>query len=250
MNKTALITGGAKRIGKSMALHLAKNNWNVAIQYNKSKKDVLKLKSEISDYNIKFSAYKFNFESNIKFKDFFKRLNKDFGQINLLINNASVFDFDTIEKSNLKTFDSHINVNLKAPFFLSKYFVKNLTDKGLIINILDQRVKNITPYFTSYTISKCALEALTKSLALYLAPKIRVNGISPGPTIKSKHQTINQFKNQVSKTPLLKKVQLNEINNAIDYIIKCESVTGQVLTIDSGQSLGWANSKSKIFSRD
>ena len=87
-------------------------------------------------------------------------------------------------------------------------------------------------------------------MALYLAPKIRVNGISPGPTIKSKHQTINQFKNQVSKTPLLKKVELNEINNAIDYIIKCESVTGQVLTIDSGQSLGWANSKSKIFSRD
>ena len=78
-------------------------------------------------------------------------------------------------------------------------------NKGLIINTLDQRVKNITPYFTSYTISKCALEALTKSLALYLAPKIRVNGISPGPTIKSKHQTINQFKNQVSKTPLLKK---------------------------------------------
>ena len=141
----------------------------------------------------------------MNFKDFFKRLNKDFGQIDLLINNASVFDFDTIESSDLKTFDSHINVNLKAPFFLSKYFVKNLTDKGLIINILDQRVKNITPYFTSYTISKCALEALTKSLALYLAPKIRVNGISPGPTIKSKHQTINQFKNQVSKTPLLKK---------------------------------------------
>ena len=116
MNKTALITGGAKRIGKSMALHLAKNNWNIAIQYNKSKEDVLKLKSEISDYNIKFLAYKFNFESNMNFKDFFKRLNKDFGQIDLLINNASVFDFDTIESSDLKTFDSHINVNLKAPF--------------------------------------------------------------------------------------------------------------------------------------
>ena len=249
-NKTALITGGAKRIGKSMALHLAKNNWNIAIQYNQSKDDVLKLKSEISIYNIKFTAYKFNFTSNKNFEDFFNRMYKDFGQIDLLVNNASIFDYDTIEISDLKTFDNHINVNLRAPFFLSKYFVKNLKNEGLIINILDQRVNNITPYFTSYTISKCALESLTKSLALYLAPKIRVNGISPGPTLQSKHQTNNQFKNQISKTPLLKRVELNEINNAIDYIINCKSVTGQVLTIDSGQSLGWANSKSSNFSRD
>ena len=122
--------------------------------------------------------------------------------------------------------------------------------EGLIINIIDQRVKNITPYFTSYTLSKTALYTLTKSLSLFLAPKIRVNGISPGPTLKSKNQTQRQFSDQVSRTPLQKKVGLDEINNAIDYLIRNKSVTGEILTLDSGQSLGWANSKSKIFTTD
>ena len=134
---------------------------------------------------------------------------------------------------------------------MSKCFVQNFKKKeGLIINIIDQRVKNITPYFTSYTLSKTALYTLTKSLSLFLAPKIRVNGISPGPTLKSKNQTQRQFSDQVSRTPLQKKVGLDEINNAIDYLIRNKSVTGEILTLDSGQSLGWANSKSKIFTTD
>ena len=132
-----------------------------------------------------------------------------------------------------------------------KNFVRTLNTKnGLIINILDQRVNNITPYFTSYTLSKSALNTLTKSLSLSLAPNIRVNGISPGPTLMSKNQDLKQFKKQILRTPLKKQVKLSEINNAISYIIKNMSVTGQVLTIDSGQSLGWAHSKSKIFSND
>ena len=140
---------------------------------------------------------------------------------------------------------------MKTPFFLSKCFVENLkNNNGLIINIIDQRVKNITPYFTSYTISKSALYSLTKSMALFLAPKIRVNGISPGPTLKSKNQTIKQFKDQIDRTPLKKQIGLDEINNAVDYIFKNKSITGEVLTLDSGQSLGWANSKSKVFSTD
>ena len=98
--------------------------------------------------------------------------------------------------------------------------------------------------------SKTALYTLTKSLSLFLAPKIRVNGISPGPTLKSKNQTQRQFSDQVSRTPLQKKVGLDEINNAIDYLIRNKSVTGEILTLDSGQSLGWANSKSKIFTTD
>ena len=156
-----------------------------------------------------------------------------------------------MRNTNYEIFDSHVNVNLKAPFFLSKYFVKKLKKKnGLIINIIDQRVKNITPYFTSYTLSKSALYTLTKSLSIFLAPKIRVNGISPGPTLKSKNQTLTQFKNQIKRTPMMRQVKLDEINTAIDYLINNISVTGEVLTIDSGQSLGWANSKSKVFSTD
>ena len=144
-----------------------------------------------------------------------------------------------------------MNVNLKVPFFLSQNFVKYLRGKnGLIINLIDQRVKNITPYFTSYTLSKSALYTLTKSLSLSLAPNIRVNGISPGPTLMSKNQNLGQFKKQILRTPLKKQVKLSEINSAINYLINNLSVTGEVLTLDSGQSLGWTHSKSRIFKTD
>ena len=168
-----------------------------------------------------------------------------------LVNNASAFEFDTIKETNTEIFDKHISVNLKAPFFLTNLFVKQLQNKnGLIINIIDQRVKNITPYFSSYTLSKSGLYALTKNSSLFLSPNIRVNGISPGPTLKSKNQTTKQFKDQVKRTPLMRQVELKEINNAILYLINNKSVTGEILTIDSGQSLGWANTKSKVFTSD
>jgi len=200
---------------------------------------------------VKFNAFKCDFSQDCNFDFFFEKVKKAHGNIDILINNASTFEFDTIKKTSHKTFDKHINVNLKAPFFLSKSFVQQLVNKnGLIINIIDQRVKNITPYFTSYTLSKSALYTMTKSLAVFLAPKIRVNGISPGPTLKSVNQTPEQFRDQISRTPMKRKVELDEINNALNYLIKNKSVTGEILTLDSGQSLGWANSKSKIFSTD
>ena len=249
--KKALITGGAQRIGSSMAEFLANNGIDVAIQYNKSEKEVNVIKKKIINLGVKFNAFHCDFSQDCNFDIFFEKVKKVHGNIDILINNASTFEFDTIKKTSYKTFDKHINVNLKAPFFLSKSFVQQLSNKnGLIVNIIDQRVKNITPYFTSYTLSKSALYTMTKSLAVFLAPKIRVNGISPGPTLKSVNQTPQQFKNQISRTPMKRKVELDEINNALGYLIKNESVTGEILTLDSGQSLGWANSKSKVFSTD
>ena len=248
--KKVLITGGAQRIGMSIARHLSKNGFDVAIQFNNSTANVEKLRKSL-DKSLNFMAFQQDFSKNNNFESFFKLINKKFGKIDVLINNASAFEFDTIKTTSYEIFDKHIDVNLKTPFFLSKCFVENLQNKnGLIINIIDQRVKNITPYFTSYTISKSALYSLTKSMALFLAPKIRVNGISPGPTLKSKNQTTKQFKDQIGRTPLKKQIGLDEINNAVDYIFKNKSITGEVLTLDSGQSLGWANSKSKVFSTD
>ena len=249
--KKALVTGGAQRIGASIVEFLANNGIDVAIQYNKSEKEVNNIKKKVMNLGVKFNAFQCDFSQDCNFEIFFEKLNKVHGNIDILINNASTFEFDTIKKTSIKTFDKHINVNLKAPFFLSKSFVQQLLNKnGLIVNIIDQRVKNITPYFTSYTLSKSALYTMTKSLAVFLAPKIRVNGISPGPTLKSVNQTPKQFKNQISRTPMKRKVELDEINNALGYLIKNKSVTGEILTLDSGQSLGWANSKSKVFSTD
>ena len=248
--KKVLITGGAQRIGMSIARHLSKNGFDIAVQYNNSTANVEKLRKSL-DKSSNFMAFQQDFSKNNNFEIFFKLIQKKCGKIDVLINNASAFEFDTVKTTSYKIFDKHIDVNLKTPFFLSKCFVENLkNNNGLIINIIDQRVKNITPYFTSYTISKSALYSLTKSMALFLAPKIRVNGISPGPTLKSKNQTIKQFKDQIDRTPLKKQIGLDEINNAVDYIFKNKSITGEVLTLDSGQSLGWANSKSKVFSTD
>ena len=249
--KKVLVTGGAQRIGSSITKHLALNGFDVAIQYNTSHSDVNKLKKLLKKNSIDLKAFQFDFKKANNYENFFKKIKKEFGGIDILINNASAFEFDSIKQTSYEIFDKHIDVNLKAPFFLSKCYVENFKKKdGLIINIIDQRVKNITPYFTSYTLSKSALYTLTKSLSIFLAPEIRVNGISPGPTLKSKNQTKKQFSDQVLRTPLQKKIGLDEINDAVDYLIRNKSVTGEILTLDSGQSLGWANSKSKVFSTD
>ena len=250
-NKTALITGSSKRIGKSIALSLAKKGYNIAIHYNKSKIEAEKVVNEIKFLGVNAKSFKLNLEDINKVKFFFNSVTKYFNSVDLLINNASIFEYDSLKSSTIKSVDQHLNVNFKAPFFLIKFFVEQLGKKnGDVINIIDQRVLNITPYFTSYTISKSALYTLTKSLALSLAPKVKVNAIAPGPTLKSKRQTEKEFRNQIARTPLKNQVQLSEINKAIDLLINNKSITGQLISLDSGQNLGWAHTKSKKFIDD
>ena len=249
--KKVLITGASKRIGKSIALNLAKHGYDIAIHYNKSKTSAINLVEELNSLKVKSSIFKLDLMKIDKIEEWFDEINKVFGTVNVLINNASVFEYDSLKSSSLSSLNKHLDINLKAPFLLSKFFVKNLkSQKGDIINILDQRVLNISPYFTSYTISKSALHTLTKSLALSLAPKIRVNAVAPGPTLRSIRQNEKEFKKQIKRTPLQNQVSLNEINNAINFLLNNKSVTGQTIMVDSGQNLGWAHTKSKKFIDD
>ena len=157
-----------------------------------------------------------------------------------MINNASLFENDKIENFTTSSWDKHLKTNLKTPALLSKEFAKNVRGKNNnIINIIDQRVFKLTPYFFSYTISKTGLYTLTKTSAMSLAPKIRVNGIAPGPTIRNSRQSEKHFKKQYMATPLKRQVDVNQICNAVDFFIKNRSITGQVISIDSGQSLNW-----------
>jgi NAD(P)-dependent dehydrogenase (short-subunit alcohol dehydrogenase family) len=246
-----LITGASKRIGKSIALNLAKHGYDIAIHYNKSKTSAISLVEELNSLKVRSSIFKLDLMKIDKIEEWFDEINKVFGTVNVLINNASVFEYDSLKSSSLSSLNKHLDINLKAPFLLSKFFVKNLkSQKGNIINILDQRVLNISPYFTSYTISKSALHTLTKSLALSLAPKIRVNAVAPGPTLRSIRQNEKEFKEQIKRTPLQNQVSLNEINNAINFLLNNKSVTGQTIMVDSGQNLGWAHTKSKKFIDD
>ena len=157
-----------------------------------------------------------------------------------MINNASLFENDNLKNFTSQSWNHHLDVNLKAPAYLIKEFSKNTRGKNnSIINIIDQRVFKLTPFFLSYTVSKSGLYTLTKTSAMSLAPNIRVNGIAPGPTIKNKRQSDNHFKKQYLATPLKQQVKLKDICSAVDFFIKNSSITGQVLAIDSGQNLNW-----------
>lgn len=235
-----IITGGATRIGAAIAKKLSGPNKEIVIHFNKSRSKAEKLKKELSENGTKIYLIKgdLNKENDInKIMKFSKLKLKYF---DCLINNASLFENDKLENFTSKSWDKHININLRSPALLSKSFAKNV--KGLnnnIINIIDQRVFKLTPYFFSYTISKTGLYTLTKTSAMSLAPKIRVNGIAPGPTIKNQRQSEKHFKKQYLATPLRRQVDVKQICNAVDFFIKNISITGQVLAVDSGQSLNW-----------
>ena len=157
-----------------------------------------------------------------------------------LINNASLFENDNLQNFTEKSFMRHLNINLKAPAILIQNFKRLLKkSEGNIINIIDQRVEKLTPFFFSYTLSKSNLATLTKTAAMYLAPNIRVNAISPGPTLKNSRQSETHFKKQWKSILLKKKVELKSICDGIKFLIENENITGEIINIDSGQRLAW-----------
>ena len=247
MENTALVTGGSERIGKAICECIAKGGWNVIIHYNKSKINALNLNKKLISYNVKSCCIKADLSKDLELKNLFINAKKKMGNINCLINNASTFELDSIHNIEKKKWDYHLNTNIWAPIFLIKQFVKNIPNKtsGNIINIVDQRVVNLTPFFTTYTITKSMLWTLTQTLALALAPKIKVNAIGPGPTFPSKRQTNKQFINQYKKTPLKKAIDPKEIARAVLFILNSGSLTGQLINVDSGQHLGWAQADNK-----
>ena len=169
-----------------------------------------------------------------------KNANKKMKGLDCLINNASIFENDNLDNFSNNSFLKHLNVNLKAPAVLIQGFKKLVKNKnGCIINIIDQRVEKLTPFFFSYTLSKSSLVTLTKTSAMKLAPNIRVNGLSPGPTLKNKRQSERHFKKQWKSVLLKKKVDLEDICKGVKFLIENQSITGEIINIDSGQRLAW-----------
>ncbi len=235
-----IITGGATRIGAAIAKRLAGRGVEIVIHFNKSKSNAEKLKKELSKKQTKVYLVKGDLSKEPDVNKILRFAKSKLKYFDCLINNASLFENDKLENFNTVSWGRHLRTNLRTPALLSKEFAKNIKGKNNnIINIIDQRVFKLTPYFFSYTISKTGLYTLTKTSAMSLAPNIRVNGIAPGPTIKNKRQTEKHFKNQYMATPLKKQVDVEEICNAVDFFIKNGSITGQVLAIDSGQNLNW-----------
>ena len=235
-----IVTGGATRIGAAIAKKLSGPNVEIVIHYNKSKNKAESLKRQLMINGTKVYLVKGDLSKEKDLNKIVKFAKLKLKFFDCLINNASLFENDKLENFSTDSWGKHLRTNLRTPALLSKEFAKNIRGKNNnIINIIDQRVFKLTPFFFSYTISKTGLYTLTKTSAMSLAPKIRVNGIAPGPTIKNKRQSERHFKKQFMATPLKKQVDVKEICNAVDFFIKNSSVTGQVIAIDSGQNLNW-----------
>lgn len=241
-SKTALVTGGAKRIGRGITERLAEEGWAVAIHYYGSDDPAEKLAESIRDRGGVAKTFAADLSRTEDTQRLIPAVNEELGPVSALINNASIFEEENWRDVTPESWSQHLSINLHAPFLLSQAFAIALPAdvEGSIINIIDQRVLNLTPNFLSYTVSKSGLWTLTRTLAMALAPRIRVNGVGPGPTLANTRQTEESFQKQALSTPLERKVDVQDISDAVRYLLNSKAVTGQMIAVDSGEHLGWA----------
>ena len=249
VKRTALITGGARRLGKAIAEELAEMGFNIIIHYNNSEEEAVALRDQLSSKEIKVFLVKADLLVNEDVMSIIEECIKISGsKISLLVNNASIFEYDNIKTASLENWDAHFKSNLQAPFFLTKKFAEQAPEVTIsengekksnanIINIIDQRVRNLTTDFTTYTLSKTGLWTLTRIAAKALSPKIRVNAIGPGPTIKAAFQSEENYVRQRKSTPLGRGSEVEDILRTVRYIINNPSISGQLICVDGGQNL-------------
>lgn len=237
----ALVTGAARRIGRAIALHLAGRGYRVAVHCKHSRDDADNVVREIGQAGGRAAVVQADLADHAAVSGLVAQASQALGPLSLLVNNASLFDYDHVETATGQSWDSHLDANLKAPFFLSQAFAAQLPDgvPGNIVNMVDMRVWRLTPHFASYTVSKAGLWTLTQTLAMALAPRIRVNAIGPGPVLPSTHQTEEQFRQQWESTPLKRGAEPGEIAAAIGFLLDAPAVTGQMIALDGGQHLPW-----------
>ena len=242
MPRAVLVTGAAQRIGRAITLALAKDGWAVAVHFRVSREPAEALVGEITHAGGRAVALAADLRDERAVAELVPRATAALGPLGCLVNNAAAFDHDTAATVTRASWDTHLEINLRAPFVLMQEFAAQLpaSASGAIINMLDQRVWNLTPYFVSYTVSKAALWTLTQTMALALAPRIRVNGIGPGPTVPSARQSAAQFARQSASLPLRRGSSLEEIAAAVRFILAAPALTGQMIALDGGQHLGWA----------
>ena len=238
----ALITGAARRIGRAIAETLAGRGHPVAIHYRASADDAARAVAAIEHAGGRAVALAADLRDEIETRSLVERAREALGPVSVLVNNASIFEHDSVATASRESWDRHMETNLRAPFVLMQAMAAALpADRtGNIVNILDERVWNLTPHFVSYTLSKAGLWTLTQTMALALAPRIRVNGVGPGPTLPSPRQSREQFERQAGMMPLGRGSAPEEVSQAVEFILRAPSMTGQMIALDGGQHLGWA----------
>ncbi len=247
----ALVTGAGIRLGRAMALYLAGRGHDVAVHYATSEQSAAETVAEIQALGRKSVALRADLLDEDQVVDLVPRAAAALGgPMTCLVNNASVFEYDNIQTATRRSWDRHIDSNLRAPFVLTQAMAEQGlqpdTDTqgepvatGLIVNMVDMRVRKLTPEFMSYTIAKMGLWALTRTAAQALTPAIRVNAIGPGPTMQGHRQSEEHFQAQRSNTVLERGANPSDITAALGYFLDAHAVTGQLLCVDGGQHLGW-----------
>jgi NAD(P)-dependent dehydrogenase (short-subunit alcohol dehydrogenase family) len=237
--KVALITGAARRIGRAIALDLAHDGWRVAIHYRRSRDDAEALVRDIKNAGGNAAAIAGDLAKPEDVARLVPRCSEVLGAPTCLVNNASEFLADTVTTVTMDAWDTHLDINLKAPVFLAQSLHLHLPAgaNGNVINIIDQRVWKLTPDFFSYTISKAGLWTATRTLAQALAPRVRVNAIGPGPVLKNVHQSEGDFAAEVRSTLLKRGPTPAEIAAAVRFILEAPAMTGQMIALDGGQHL-------------
>jgi len=247
----ALVTGAGRRLGRDMALELARQGHDVAIHYASSAKAAAEVAAEISAMGRQAVTLRADLLDEAQVTPLVARAAEALGgPILTLINNASIFEYDTIASATRDSWDRHMESNLRAPFVLMQEMARHIPEpeadangepraRGLVINMIDQRVRKLTPDFMTYTLAKMGLWALTRTGAQALAPRIRVNAIGPGPTLQGHRQSEVHFARQRATTVLGRGADPAEICAALDYLLHAPGVTGQLICVDGGQHLGW-----------
>lgn len=248
----ALVTGAGKRLGRAMALYLAERGMDVAVHYNTSPDEADEVAAMVRQAGRRAETVQADLLDEDQTQALVPRVMETFGgPVTVLVNNASIFDYDNIETATRDSWDRHLESNLRAPFVLTQHVGRNAPDPvptgrhgeptaaALVVNMIDMRVRKLTPEFMTYTIAKMGLWAFTQTAAQALAPRVRVNAIGPGPTLQGARQSEDHFMSQRQAVVLERGADPEDITHALGYFLDAPAVTGQLLCVDGGQHLAW-----------
>lgn len=246
---TALITGGAQRLGKAMALYLAARGHDIAVHCHASADAAEKTAAEIRALGVRAEVFQADLLDPDAAEALVPRASAALGPLTVLVNNASIFEYDNLQSASRTSWDRHMGSNLRAPFLLTQAFAAQApradrsgdepVARALVVNMIDQRVLKPTPEFMTYSLAKAGLWWLTRTSAQALAPDIRVNAIGPGPTMQGTRQSESHFNRQRGATILQRGAGPADVCAALGFFLDSPSVTGQLICTDGGQHLAW-----------
>ncbi len=240
---TVLVTGAGRRLGRAIALDFGRRFWRVGVHYNSSKAEADEVVAEIERKGGTAVTLEADLDRLDSLEPLVQACAERFGPPTCLVNNAACFELDTLATLDEASWRMHLDLNLRAPVFLTQAFARTLPEqaKGVVINMVDQKVLRPDPEHLSYTIAKSALWTATQILAQTLAPRIRVNAIAPGPVLPSRIQSKAEFAAECRSTLLRRGVSIDEILGAVRFLVETPSITGEMIAVDAGQHFAWRN---------